>query len=60
MYSIMKQGGKEAAHYIEYAIDTADEVNTLPTDCAVGSIAIIVNESRVFMLNNKKEWVELQ
>lgn len=59
MYSIMKQNGKEAANVIEYVIDTIDEINELPVDCAVGSVAIITSTSQVFMLNNKKEWVEL-
>ena len=46
--------------YKEYYLDTEEELNELKTDgCRPGSIAYIISgKKKMYMLNNKKEWVE--
>lgn len=59
MINIMKQSNNTSAYVIEYVADEEADVAKLPTNVAPGSICLVVATSQVFMLNNKKEWIEL-
>lgn len=43
----------------EYVIDTPEDLMNMPKDCAMGSIAIVVSTSEVYMKNSAGEWVKL-
>lgn len=49
----------DANNYMEFACDEDSDISKLPTDCAVGSIAFVINGAKVYMLNNQSEWVSL-
>lgn len=48
-----------ANNYMEFACDEDSDISKLPTDCAVGSIAFVIEGAKVYMLNNSREWVSL-
>ena len=55
-FSTFKQ---KADSYYEFLCDEETDLQNLPTDCAPGSIAFVVNGALVYMLNNKKQWISL-
>ena len=56
---LVKQGGKLDYNYKEYYLDTESELSSIDTRvCCPGSIAYIIANQKVFMLNSKKEWKE--
>lgn len=55
MVTVGSVNGKEVKGMTEFYLDDAD----LPTDCAIGSTAICMATAQVFMMNSRKEWVEL-
>lgn len=59
MYSKTKSGSKEAPYVVELVADTQDDIEKLPTHYAPGSTCVVIEGSRVFMLNNEHEWKEL-
>lgn len=59
MYSQVKSSDKTERYVVELVVDSGTDIDTLPTHYAPGSTCIVANESRVFILNNSKEWVEL-
>ena len=60
MVSIIKQSGKETAYVTEFLVDTVSEILTLPVYPAisVGSVAIVLEGSLVYMLGNDNTWHE--
>lgn len=50
---------REANDYYEFYCDTVDDIADLPTDCQVGSTALVIEGALVYMLNNQGEWVSL-
>lgn len=61
-YTRIKQQDHNNTYYSEFAIDTEEDVATLPTeptDVGVGSAAICIDNSEVYMLNSKRKWVKL-
>lgn len=59
MTGIMKQSDKVTTYVTEYIVDKDDDIKTLPTGCAPGSIALVAETSNVYILNNKREWKPL-
>ena len=58
MAYIVKQGGRTDYNYKEYYLDTEDELSTIDkTKCSPGSVAYIIENGNVYILNSKKEWV---
>lgn len=53
------QNNKNDYEYIEYVLDTAADVDDLPTDDAPGSNAMVVETGQIFMLNNQRQWIEI-
>ena len=59
-YSITSQGDRTNSYVVELIADDASDLETIPTGTlAPGSTCIVVGTSSVYMLNTKKEWVEL-
>lgn len=61
-YTRIKQQDHNNTYYTEFVIDTAQDVSTLPTDeesVSIGSVAICIENSEVYMLNSKRQWVIL-
>lgn len=53
---LVKQGGKVDYNYKEYYLDTESELSTIPVyECATGSVAYIIENQKVYILNSKKE-----
>lgn len=52
-FSTFKQS---ADSYYEFVCDSVDDINALPTDCAPGSVAFVIEGSVCYMLNNQTEW----
>jgi hypothetical protein len=59
MFKAIKESGKEKYNVTEFVCDTIEDIKDLPTTVEVGSTAIVIKDTRIFMLNNKKEWEEL-
>lgn len=59
MINVGSIAGKEVKALTEYYLDDAKDVNDLPTTCAPGSTAIVMETAQVFMMNSRGEWVEL-
>lgn len=61
-YTRIKQQDHNNTYYTEFVIDTVQDVSTLPTDeesVSIGSAAICIENSEVYMLNSKRRWVIL-
>lgn len=43
----------------EFVLDSEADIASLPKDVVPGSTAIIISTSSVYMMNSKKEWVEI-
>lgn len=60
MIAIKSNGGKDNNSVKEYIVDTEAEIAELPTDkFYMGSTAIVIETSAVYMLNGSGEWKEL-
>lgn len=59
MYAQTKSKDTTSPNVVELVADTAADIETLPTYYAPGSTCIVIEGSRVFMLNNQHEWKEL-
>lgn len=59
MYKVIKQDNNIMYNIREYACDTPDDIENLPTNIEMGSICIVISTSEVYMLNSAKEWVKL-
>ena len=58
MISILKQSGKDQYGICEFAVDTAEELKKLPK-CAHGSMALVIDESDVYILQGDSKWKKL-
>lgn len=57
MIYIMKNGGHDTYNIKQFTLDTPDDLPNLPTSgIAVGSAALVISTSDVYMLNSKGEW----
>lgn len=54
MVTVGSVNGKEVKGMTEFYLDDASDIKDLPTDCA-----ICMATAQVFMMNSRKEWVEL-
>lgn len=59
MFNIMKQNDKTATYVTEYVADTDADIADLPTNIYPGSVCIVTENSKVYMLNASKQWVEI-
>ena len=56
MYSISGQGGRISYGVKNFICDVEEDILRLPKDCETGSTAFVIETSKQYMLNNKKEW----
>ena len=57
--NIVSSSGHVTYGVQEFVVDTESEVQYCPRDCATGSVAFVINNSKAFMLNSNKDWVEI-
>ena len=43
----------------EYVVDTIEDIASLSINDPMGSTAFVIEGGKVFMMNGKKEWVEI-
>ena len=48
-----------SADYVEYMIDSASDVSSLPTNVAPGSFASTTNMLNIYRLSNAKVWTKV-
>ena len=53
---ILSQSGKVTYGIQEFVIDTDDDVENLPIDIPMGSMALSIDSGKVFILNSQDEW----
>lgn len=59
-YQLIATGGRGVYNYDEFVVDTEADLKTIPVSQSnVGSTAFVIEGSRVFMLNSRKEWKEI-
>lgn len=59
MAYILRQGGRTDYNYKEFYIDTAADLASIKLDdVCPGSVAYVIATSVVYILNNKKEWIQ--
>ena len=51
--------GHEAYGTKHFGCDTESEVPNLPTDCAMGSTAFVIETSKRYMLNSQGKWIAI-
>lgn len=60
MVSTMTNGGHTLHNLKEYVVDTVKDLDNLPIEgIPMGSVALVISTSAVYMLNGKHEWVEI-
>ena len=59
MLNILSANCETAYGVNEYVIDTPEEIASLPRHCDMGSIAIVISTSEIYMKNGQGEWVKL-
>ena len=61
MITISANGNRPAYGIKEYTLDTKEDLTKLTTRSATpGSKAFVIETSKYYMLNGKKEWVEIK
>ena len=56
---LVQQGGRTDYNYKEYYLDTASELSQISVaDCCTGSVAYVIANGDIYMLNNQKVWVK--
>jgi hypothetical protein len=58
MYKMTAHDGNTAYGIKEFVIDTAADLTTIPP-CQMGSVALDISTSEVYMVNGNGEWVKL-
>lgn len=58
MYKMTAHDGNTAYGIKEFVIDTAADLITIPP-CQMGSTALDISTSEVYMMNGNGEWVKL-
>lgn len=58
MYNIIANDGDVAYKIKEFACDTVEDLEKLP-NCAMGSTAIVIATTEVYMKDSSGKWVKL-
>lgn len=58
MYKMTSTNGDIAYGVKEFTCDSAKDLENLPS-CEMGSVAIIIDTSDVYMKNSENKWVKL-
>lgn len=59
MYKLIASSGESAYGVNEYAVDTPEDIQNLPTQGAMGSIVIVISTGEVYMKNSEGKWVKI-
>ena len=59
MINTISINGKPVYGIYEYVCDTTEDVAYLPTGCAPGSTAYVIDNGKVYIMNSLKEWKEM-
>ena len=59
MYNIIANDGDVAYQIKEFACDTVEDLEKLPNNCAMGSTAIVIATTEVYMKDSSGKWVKL-
>ncbi len=61
MISILEQSGKTATYRTEFLCDKKNDIQELPIhpNTAFGSVALCLEDKKVYILSNANEWVEV-
>ena len=59
MITINRQGDTDQYDIISYTVDSLSDIASLPTNAAMGSICICIENSSVWMLGGDKIWHEI-
>lgn len=59
MINITSSGGHTAYGHKEFMIDTVADLDDLPINIPMGSVAFCIATSDVYMLNGSREWVKI-
>lgn len=54
--TLMKQYDRSNAEHREFVCDYESDVADLPTNCAAGSVAVVIEPFSVYMINSFGEW----
>ena len=57
MFNLYKQDGETLYGIKEFILDSAADLNKLPTNIKIGSSALIIPTGEVYMLNGSRKWV---
>ena len=58
-YRITSNGSNIQSDVVEVVVDTAADIDDLPTTFGIGSDCIVLEDSSVYMLGNDRTWHEL-
>lgn len=58
-YTVYEEGGQVRGHIKTFVIDEVEDIQDLPDDTPIGSSALVIATSDVYMLNNEREWKPL-
>lgn len=58
-YKVIRNGDNTQSSVVEIVVDTLSELSDLPTEYGVGSDAIVLEDSSVWMLGNDNTWHQL-
>lgn len=59
MFTLIENNDQPIYGIKEFLCDEVSDIDSLPTEIQVGSMALVVEGTKIFILNNKKEWKEL-
>lgn len=60
MVNAVSINGKTLYGIYDFVCDFEEDYKKLPTNCAVGSRAFIIENNKIYMINSKKEWKEVK
>ena len=59
-FRISRQTGKTTYNLKEFTVDTYDDITKINvSQLAVGSIVFVIDTSASYMLNSKRQWIEV-
>lgn len=59
MINMVSQNGDVKYNVVEFVVDMPADIKNLPTTVAMGSSALVLSNSEVYVLNGEKEWVKI-
>lgn len=60
MFNLVSTSGKQAYGVKEFALDKETDLSKIDVnDCALGSVAFIIENSTYYMLNGEKKWIKV-